>query len=103
MHAREKVVFVKSLIIKPLLSKHTDRKRIHSADYQSFTPNSHSIGLFLEAVVRKSSSMRRAAKPSKRLKLPPNTEIEILIGRGGFFNEKIAKFVIENCENHQTN
>lgn len=47
MHAREKAVFVKSLIIKPLLSKHTDRKRIHSADCQSFTPNSHSIGLFL--------------------------------------------------------
>lgn len=69
MHAREKVVFVKSLIIKPLPSKYTGRKRIHSADCQSFTPNSHSIGLFLEAVVRKSSSMRRAAKPSKRLKL----------------------------------
>lgn len=71
MHAREKAVFVKSLIIKPLLSKCTDRKRIHSADCQSFTPNSHSIGLFLEAVVRKSSSMRRAAKPNKRLKLTP--------------------------------
>lgn len=73
MHAREKAVFVKLLIIKPLLSKYTDRKRIHSADYQSFTLNSHSIGLFLEAVVRKSSSTRRAAKPSKRLKLTPPT------------------------------
>lgn len=71
MHARVKAVFVKSLIIKLLSSKYTDRKRIHNADYQSFTPNSHSIGLFLEAVVRKSSSMRRAAKPNKRLKLTP--------------------------------
>lgn len=103
MHAREKAVFTNSLIIKPLSSKRTINRQAYSADCQSFTPNSHSIGLFLEAVVRKSSSMRRAAKPSKRLKLPPNTEIEILIGRGGFFNEKIAKFVIENCENNQTN
>lgn len=47
MHAREKAVFVKSLIIKPLPSKHTDRKRIHSADCQSFTLKTPSVGLFL--------------------------------------------------------